>query len=161
MELILIFSVLILVLFGAVIFFGAPYLPTHSPQIDLALDKLDLKPGELLYELGSGDGKVLIHAAKKGYKAVGYEINPLLYAISMVRTRKYRNSIQIILGNYWKADISKADGVYVFLLDRFMERLDKKLCSELRPGTKLASYVFKIPGKKPIMEADGVFIYQY
>ncbi len=151
---------LVVICFGFVIIFGAPYLPTHKKQAELALDLLDLKKGQNFYELGCGDGKVLIMAAQRGCQVVGYELNPLLYIFAKIRTYKHK-SISVKYGNFWVKDLSKADGVFVFLLDKFMSRLDQKLSNELKPGVKLASYTFKIPNKKLYASEQGVFIYKY
>src|SRR3989344_7553923 len=149
MDLLLAIIFIVLACFGFVLIFGAPYLPTHKQQVDLSLSLLKLKKGQLMYELGCGDGRLLNAAAKQGYKAVGYEMNPIMYVWALLNTQHHRNLVEVKFGNFWKADLSNADGVYVFLLDRFMERLDKKLSSELKSGVMLASYTFKIPGKKP------------
>ena len=68
----------ILLCFSGVLLVGAPYLPTLTPQVAAALELAALRPGETLLELGCGDGKVLIAAAQQGYRAVGYELNPIL-----------------------------------------------------------------------------------
>jgi hypothetical protein len=71
---ILVAASVVLVCFGLVLIVGAPYLPTLTPQVEAALDMLDLKPGQTMLELGCGDGKVLIAAAKRGWHCVGYEL---------------------------------------------------------------------------------------
>lgn len=151
----------LLACFSFVLIFGAPYLPTHKHQIELSLDMLNLKKGQTMYELGCGDGRVLRRAAQRGYRAVGFELNPLLYIFARLHTYRYRDDVKVKFGNFWTADLSKADGVYVFLLDRFMAKLDEKLRSELKKNTLLASYTFKIPGKKPIKANQGIFVYKY
>ncbi len=148
-------------LFGFVLLFGAPYLPTHRKQAEIALDLLNLKPGETLYELGCGDGKVLLLAAQRGLHAVGYELNPLIALIARLRTWRYRKTVKVVCGNFWNADISPADGVFVFLLDRFMERLDNKMKSQMKKPVLLASYAFKIPDKKIVQSKGGIYLYQY
>src|SRR6478672_10765863 len=92
----------IVMCFAFVVFFGAPFLPTLRPQIDTALNLLDLKPGQTILELGCGDGRVLIAAATRGIYAVGYELNPLLAAIAWLRTRRYGKQVRVICGNYWR-----------------------------------------------------------
>lgn len=144
--------------FSLVIFVGAPYLPTLSPQIRAAFDLLEMEKGQTLLELGSGDGKVLLAAAQSGYKAVGIEINPLLVLVSRWRTRNYRKSVRVIWGNYWKVAWPEADGVFVFLLDRFMPELDGRMQEYRKP---LVSVAFKIPDKKISSEQEGVFRYDY
>ena len=153
---------LLVLCFGAVLLVGAPYLPTLKAARAQALDLLDLKPGQTFYELGSGDGSLLVDAGRRGIHAVGYEINPLLVTISYVRCWRYRRHVKIIWGNYWRADLGQADAIFVFLLDRFMTRLDKKI--EAEKGSKpilLATHAFKIPGKKPLRRSGAVFLYKY
>lgn len=152
--------IFIILCFGFVLLFGAPYLPTHKKQSKIALEMLDLKSGETLYELGCGDGTVLLLAESRGIKAVGYELNPILYLIAKIRCWN-KKDISVRLGNFWDVDLSPADAVYVFLLNRFMTKLDKKLSAELKSGTKLASYTFKIPGKNIVKAKSGVYLYKY
>ena len=155
----LLIIVLILALaFGVVLLFGAPYLPTLDAQGHAALELLDLKPGQTLLELGSGDGKVLILAARAGLNVIGIELNPLLVAVSWLRTRRYRRQVRIIWGNFWRVEWPECDGVFVFLLDRFMRRIDMKMRTVKRP---LASFAFKIPGRKATAERAGVYLYRY
>ncbi|HTE21682.1 MAG TPA: hypothetical protein VK674_01430 [Candidatus Limnocylindria bacterium] len=149
-------------IFGFVIFFGAPYLPTLSKQKHIALQLLDLDPGQTLLELGSGDGTMVLAAAQKGIRVIGYELNPLLVLISIFRTRKYRKQVRIIWGNFWWQVWPRTDGVYVFLLDRYMEKLDKKITQNYpEQKVKLASFTFKIPNKKIAQEKEGVYLYLY
>lgn len=158
MEIFFAVAFVVLLLFAVVLFFGAPYLPSLRPQVETALELLELRPGQTLLELGSGDGKVLLAAAQAGYRAEGIELNPLLYLVSVWRTRRYRDTVHLTWGNYWNRPWPEADGVFVFLLDRFMPKLDKKMQSYKRP---LASVVFTIPGKSAVVEKNGVYLYHY
>ena len=146
--------------FAVGIIFGAPYLPTMRTQRQAALKLLDLKPGQTLYDLGCGDGRMLRLAAESGLNAVGYEISPIFYAIARLVNFRYRRQVKVILGNYWAADLSGADGIFVFLLDKYMPKLDKKVTKMGQP-TKLASYTFRVPGKKPTKISNGVYLYDY
>lgn len=154
------FCVVLILCFGLVVFFGAPYLPTLKHQKDAAFELLSLKPGQTLVELGSGDGRVLKTAAERGIYAVGYELNPVLVLVSWLVTLKHRKKVKIIWGNYWLKNWMEADGIYVFLHTDYMEKLDKKI-SDTNKRTKLVSVTFKIPGRKPVKEKAGVFLYQY
>lgn len=157
------FAILFVVVmcFGFVLLVGAPYLPTRQRQSDVALDLLGLKKGQTLYELGCGDGRVLLRAAERGIISVGYEINPLLVIVARIVTWRHRDKVKIIWGDFWRADLSKADGVFVFLLDRFMPKLDAKMNIQKDRKLPLVSYAFKIPGRKIKAEKEGMFLYVY
>lgn len=162
-----ILSVLLIVLvlflvysFTVGVAFGAPYLPTLDAQRQTALELLDLKPGQTLYDLGCGDGRMLKAAAQAGLNAVGYEMSPMLVLIARIINFRYRKQVKVIMGNYWGADISAADGIFVFLLDKYMAKLDKKVAALNKP-IKVASYTFQIPGRKPIRKQNAVLLYSY
>jgi hypothetical protein len=154
-------AIILILIFGAVLLVGAPYVPTLAAQRRTALDLLDLKPGQTLYELGSGDGSLLCEAAQRGLKVVGYELNPILVVISWVRTRRYGRAVKVKWGNFWKAELSPADGIFVFLLDRFMQDLDKKIQAEGKSGVKLVSHAFKVPGRKVDITQKAMHLYKY
>lgn len=147
--------------FGMGVLVGAPWLPTFRREAETALDLLDLEPGQTVVDLGSGTGSFLLMAARRGLYGVGYEINPFLYLWSLVRTWPYRRYVRIHWRNYWRVDVSHADGVYAFLINRFMKKLDVKLERELPSGTPTVTYTFRIPGKTPETEKHGVFLYRY
>ena len=159
MVLLLVLSILIF-LFGFVVLFGAPYVPTLSKQQQTALDLLDLKPGQTLLELGSGDGRMLVAAAKRGITAVGYELNPILVAWTWLITRRYRKLVKVRLANFWVVSLPKCDGIYVFLLDRYMEKLHTKITQEISSPVKVVSFAFKIPNSKHVTEKNGLYLYK-
>lgn len=157
----------VVVLFGMVVLFGPPYLPTLRKQIDSALDLLDLQPGQTLLELGSGDGRVVAAAAARGLRVVGIELNPLLVIYSRLITWRYRKRVTIIWGNVWTVKWPpKTDAIFTFMLQRQMSRLDAKVVAwhteqSTKKSLHMASFAFYIPDKKPIAERDGVFLYEY
>jgi SAM-dependent methyltransferase len=152
---------LLFLLFGMLPIKGAPYLPSLQAHRQAAFDLLDLKAGQTVYDLGSGDGRFLKEAARRGYRAVGYELNPFMFLISWLITRRHRKLVKVYLSSFWKADIAKADAVYVFLYGRYMSELDEMLSKHGKKGLKLASHTFKIPGKKIAAQKHGVFLYKY
>ena len=115
----------------------------------------------MVYDLGCGDGRFLRAAARRGLVAIGYELNPFMFAWSWLTTRRYGRRVKVRFGNFWRTDISGADAVFVFLLDKYMKKLDSKLKSEGKKGLRLASHTFKIPGRKPAAKKYGVFLYKY
>lgn len=148
--------------FGFVLLYGAPYLPTRKRQAAEALDLLGLKEGDVFVDLGSGDGAVLIEAARRGLICYGYELNPLVWLVSKIRTRKFNTQITIYYRNFWDVPLpEETKGVFVFLLDRYMERLDAKLTAELGKGSQLVSYTFRIPHKEPKIAKNAMFLYKY
>lgn len=157
---------LLLACFAVSVLIGPPYVPTLDKQMVSALDMLKLKPSQMMIELGCGDGKVLVAAAQRGWKVVGIEINPLLLAVCWWRTRHYRNQVRLVWGNYWRVGKwpPQAEAMFGFVLPRYMAKLDGLLQAyQKRQGTelRLASFAFKIPGRKIIRERDGVFLYVY
>lgn len=147
--------------FSFVVFFGAPYLPTLSEQQKVALDLLNLKKGQTMLELGVGDGKVANAAAKRGYKVIGYELNPILFTVAKIRTFKYRKQVKIKWGNFWFIKWPKADAIYVFLLPRYMGKLHSRCLNFKSRPLKLVSIAFKIEDYKPSKIKKGVYLYQY
>ncbi len=151
----------LLLCFGGVLLFGAPYLPTLTPQVVAALELAALNPGQRLIELGCGDGKILVAAAKQGINVVGYELNPLLAMISWLRTRRYKGRVRVICGDFWRADWPATDVIFTFLLPKYMTKLNTKIVQYKHRPVKLVSFAFKIPDKAIIRHKKGVFVYEY
>ncbi|MFF5228691.1 class I SAM-dependent methyltransferase [Dactylosporangium sp. NPDC000521] len=145
--------------FGLAIIMGAPWLPTlpryHEPLLDLT----GLRTGQTLIELGSGDGRLLRAAAKRGIRGIGYEINPFLWVVSQLVLWRHRDLATVRLANFWTVDLRDADAVYVFLVERSMTRLNAKLQDEIREPTAVVSFVFQLPGQAP--ERSLPFAHRY
>lgn len=148
-------------LFGFVLLFGAPYVPTLTPQVKAAIKLANLKPGETLLELGCGDGKVLIAAGNAGLRAIGYELNPVLALICWLRTRRFKGRVTVKCGNFWTAKWPPSDAIFTFLHPRFMKKLDTKITQSYSNPVKLVSFAFEIPDRKPVKVEKGVFLYKY
>jgi SAM-dependent methyltransferase len=161
MEWVILAALVLVLCFGSVLLFGAPYLPTLGPQVKIALDMTGLKEGQTLIELGCGDGKVLVAAAKQGLNVVGYEINPLLVMMCRLRTRRYGKQVRVIWGDFFKKQWPPADAIFVFLLPKYMEKLNKKVIQSADKPVKLVSFAFEIKSQKPAAQKDGVFLYKY
>ncbi len=156
----IIFAFLVLIIgFGAL--FGAPFLPTHNPQVLVAFELINLKKGQTLLELGSGDGRVLREAAKRDIYAIGYELNPFLVLYSRIVTWKYRKHVKIIWGNLWHKKLPESDAIFVFLLKSHMNRVDQKISKEAKKPQKVVSYAFEIEHKTPVCVKSAMHLYYY
>lgn len=144
------------------VLFGPPYLPTLKPNLDAALELMDLKPGQTVLDLGSGDGRVLLAAAQRGWNAVGIELSLLLVLVARLRTWRYRKQVRVLWGNYFQRQWPPADGIFSFTIQYQMAKLDRRV-EKWRAGRpiRLCSVAFRIPGKKPSQERRGVFLYEY
>jgi 16S rRNA A1518/A1519 N6-dimethyltransferase RsmA/KsgA/DIM1 with predicted DNA glycosylase/AP lyase activity len=154
-------AIFVFVAFTFVIMFGAPFLPTLTPQVKNALDMIDLQPGQTLLELGSGNGKVMIAAAERGIRVIGYELNPVLVVYSWLRTRKYKGRVTVKWANFWYAKLPPTDGIFVFLLQPYMNKLNTKIEQECSKPVKLVSFAFYIPDREPAVERMGMRLYLY
>lgn len=151
----------LLICFGGVLLFGAPYLPSLTPQVKAALELSELKKGDRLLELGCGDGKVLLAAARAGAVATGYELNPILALIAWARTRKYRKQVKVVWGDFWRADWPVTDVIFVFLLPKYMAKLDTKIVQTSSKPVRLVSFAFQIKDCKPTKVLHDVYRYDY
>jgi hypothetical protein len=140
---------------------GAPYVPTRRRDVAAHLDLAGLEPGQTLIDLGSGDGRLLAAAAHRGLRAIGFELNPWLWAVATIRCWPHRRIVKVHLGNFWRVNLPPADAVYVFLIRHHMAKLDRKLRAELTRPTTVVSYTFPIPGRAPVTYAKNCYVYRY
>jgi SAM-dependent methyltransferase len=147
--------------FGISAWIGAPYLPIMRHDAEPALDLLQLKAGQTIVDLGSGDGRLLRAAAKRGIYGIGYEINPFVYLVSLLVTWRYRRLIRVHLADFWRTPLPRTDAVYVFLIDRLMPKLDAKLTREIKHPTPVVSFVFPIPGQTAVRRNRNAWLYAY
>ncbi len=136
---------------------GAMYTSTGRVKIRKALDAVTMKPGELLVDIGCGDGRVLRAARKRyGVSCLGFEINPIAFTKAKLLTMG-RKGLEVRCRNFWKADLGKADIVSCYLFPDVMRRLGVKLGKELASGARVISFNFPIPGWKheAVLRADS------
>lgn len=140
---------------------GAPWVPTRSQHVEQIIKDSGLQKGELFIELGCGDGRLVVAAARAGARAIGYEVNPVMWLISWLRTLRYRKLVSVKYHSFWGANLSQADVVMTFLMPRRMEQLYAKLQAELKPKARFVSYIFELPHKKPIKTGAQWFVYRF
>jgi phospholipid N-methyltransferase len=146
---------------------GAPYVPTSNKQFEKIFKNVKLKKGEILIELGSGDGRLTRYAAKTfGIEGVGIEINPLLIWWSRFLSQKdgTKKSVQFLRKNIFDYPLNHADYLYLFLMPDLIIKLLPKFSKELKKGVIIISHGFKIIGyeKKLVhTEFDKMFSTYY
>lgn len=130
---------------------GAPWLPSARHRVRRMLELAEVRPDDVVYDLGSGDGRVLLVAARDfGARAVGIEIDPLrcLWTRKHLAVRGLSDRTEVIWGNFFHEDLSGADIVTVYLRQDTNNRLMNKLWRELKPGTRVVSNTFIFPGRE-------------
>ena len=124
----------------------------------------ELKPDELLYDLGSGDGRVLIMATREfEAKCIGIELNLFRYALSNWRIKRMglANQIKVIRSSFFEADLSQADVVFMYLLPSINEKLKPKLINELKKGARVITFSYIMNGWKADKFDDELKVYRY
>ncbi|GAB4418507.1 MAG: protein-lysine N-methyltransferase [Anaerolineales bacterium] len=144
--------------------YGLPWIPTREKRIRRALQMADLQPDERLYDLGAGDGRVLIIAAKEfDAKAVGVEIGPVQCLVGWLRTffSGSRTKVRIRCGNFYRADVSDADVVFIYAASTQTSKLLPLLERTLRPGARVVSIAADFSGWAPKMVDREHLIFLY
>lgn len=144
--------------------YGLPSIPTRRERIRKALKLVNLQADETLYDLGAGDGRVLLIAAREfGANAVGIEIGPVQCAVIWLRAiaSGFGNKIQIKWGNYLKADLSKADVVYLYATSKEVLTLAPYLEEHMKPGSSVVSISADFPEWQPATMDDRNLIFVY
>jgi len=130
----------------------APAYPTPQAVVERMLTMADVKPGDTVYDLGCGDGRIVITAATKfSARAVGVEIRRDIYETTLARVSSLglSDKVQIVHGDALKTNLATADVVTLYLLTSSNERLRPVLEAQLRPGARVVSHDFEIRGWKP------------
>ncbi|MDG6987756.1 MAG: class I SAM-dependent methyltransferase [Nitrososphaerota archaeon] len=128
------------------------------------LEMSGVGPSDLVYDLGSGDGRIIVEAAKVYHsRAVGVEADPVRVFLSrlVVSANRLKGQVRVVWGNLFHVDLSEATVVTVFLSQGANQRLMPKLLSELRPGARVVSYVWTFEGWTPASRdaADRLSLY--
>ena len=129
------------------------FVPTPPPVVDAMLEMAQVRDGDILYDLGSGDGRIPIAAAKKHkVRAVGIDIDPerIKEARANAQAAGVADRVTFRQEDLFKADFSRATVVTLYLLDSLNEKLRPRLLSELKPGTRIVSHAFRMGDWKPV-----------
>ena len=140
------------------------WVPTAKDRVRRALEMIDLKPDELLYDLGAGDGRVLFMAAEEfGARAVGIEASFLQYAFTWLRIffSGGKPNISVRRENFHRSDLSEADVIFAYLTPKLTIRMQDELAMRLRPGARVVAVAFDFPDWKPSDFDEGYLLFTY
>jgi len=143
---------------------GAPWVPTPMSKVHKMLEMAGAGPGDLVYDLGCGDGRTIVTAARHyGARSVGIEIDPLrfLWCQLLITVLGLRNRVRVIYGSFYQQDLSEADVVTCYLLQSTNEKLEGKFMRELEPGTRVVSNSFTFPRLHLLRRDSKAEIYLY
>ena len=147
---------------------GALFVSTSRTRVAAFMDAVPMRKGQLLVDIGCGDGRVLRMARQRyGVKTIGYEVNLMAYIKARLLCLGDKG-IKIRWKNFWNENLSRADIVFCYLYPDVMQRLSAKLRSDLKPGTIVASCNFSLPGITPCdvlrpggsLHNDPLYIYE-
>jgi hypothetical protein len=131
---------------------GAGWEPTSRRKVRKMLEMSGAGPSDVVYDLGSGDGRIVVEAARRFHtRAVGIEADPFRVVFSqlMISLLHLEGQAEIIWGNFFRVDLSKATIVTTFLSQGANRKLESKLMAELKPGTRVVSYEWTFDGWTP------------
>jgi SAM-dependent methyltransferase len=133
---------------------GAGYFPTSRSEIDSVAKLLNLSADSKFYDLGSGYGRLIIAISERyGASCVGVEIDPIKcwWTRLVVKRKKLDSPVKVVYSNFLNVDLSEANSVFIFLSGEggIMEKVRKKVHSEMKPGSCVVSFVHKFRGWVP------------
>ena len=143
---------------------GAPWVPTSRQVVHTMLSMAEVKAGEVVYDLGCGDGRVLVAAARSfGARAVGVEVDVFRYLWSVLAVTLFGlwNQVRVIRGDLFSVDLREADVVFAYLLQDTNDRLKDKLRRELPPGARIIANTFVFPGLPLVSSDEQLKLYLY
>ena len=165
------------VIIGLIMTGGVPFISTNKRDFKAILEAVELKPGEIIYDLGCGKAHLLIYASKYfGAKGIGYELSLWPYLWAKLKIYLSKADVKIFRQNFFKADLSQADVVFCYLFPEVMAKLELKFAQELKRGLpaqaggRVVSYAFKLPTKtadKTVITNDdntelgNIYVYRY
>jgi len=142
------------------------YEPTPLPIVEAMLRLAGVQPGDVVFDLGSGDGRIVIMAAEKfGARGVGIEIDEKLVEESRktVEAKRLQDKVKILHANAFDVDLRPADVVTLYVGSTTLELLRAHMERTMRPGTRVVSHQYEIPGWRPnqVLDLERVFLYLY
>jgi SAM-dependent methyltransferase len=139
---------------------GSGWLPMPASAIRKGLEKAEVGKKDVVFDLGCGDGRILLEGCKRCKWAVGFEIDPLRYLISKIRARG-KSNVAVRHGNFFKKPLQEADVIFAYLHPKANARLATKLKREVRAGTRVVSYWWPIRSLREAWKDEKARLFVY
>lgn len=154
------FGALLVILSGARLMLkvAPPFVPTPKKNSEKMIEFAGIHKGDIVYDLGCGDGRLLLLAASKGAHATGYELSLPTLILAKLRTFGKKN-IRVRYGDFWKQDLHDADVIFCYLLLDAMKKFERDVWPHLKPGCRVVSHMFPMPTVPPIKREGKVMVY--
>lgn len=133
-------------------FLLAPPVPSPQKVVEEMLKLANVGKGDIVYDLGAGDGRIIITTAKKfGARSVGFELSPIHFLLTKFKIWKNHldSKVEVRYSNFYKADLSGASVITIFGHPTTMNRIESKIIKNLKQKTRVVSYAFPINNMKP------------
>lgn len=143
---------------------GAPWLPTPRKRVRSMLELAEVNHTDKLYDIGSGDGRIIIIAASEfGAKSIGIEMDPLrvIWSRMAIRRKGLSQTAEVLQENFFNSNIEDATVVTVYQGVGVNKKLEEKFSKELKPGTRVVSYRFRFAGWTPVRTNEEASSYLY
>lgn len=157
----ILFLIVCIVMLAFDLLLDLPFVATDRKKIATIMKFANIKAGETVVDLGSGDGRLLLASALRGAKAIGYELNPLLISLSLIhaKLKGILNEVTVIRQSLWKADLKVADVIFVYSLKRDIKKFEDFVYQNAKKGTRIIVNTNPFPNKKPQKHENGIFLY--
>ena len=137
---------------------GPPFVPTSRKNMDAMMALAAIRPGQRVYDLGCGDGRLVFGAAARGAVATGYELSIPVYLVAKFRSF-FRRGADVRFGDFWTRDYRDADAIFCYLISGAMGPFQTTIWPQLKPGCRVISNVYRLKDIAPTKEQGEAAMY--
>ncbi len=135
-----------------------PFIPTKRADVKAMVRLAHIRHGETAWDLGCGDGRIVRAAAREGAVSTGFELSYPTYLLAKILSLRTKN-VFIRYGNFWTRDFAQPDVLFCFLLKETMKRFHAEIWHRLKPGSRVVSYLFRMPDIPVTKQEGDVYLY--
>lgn len=138
-----------------------PYFETSRYRVNAMIELAEIRSSDLVADLGSGDGRISIAAAQAGAQVTGFELDDRLFTLSEseIAQQNLQDKITILKQDFWETNFATFTVIMIYPMPDIMERLETKLLSELKPGSRVLTNYYQFPNWKYEKTKDKVYLY--